>query len=128
MATRLGPRVLDFGLNVLDTEATHIHICSAEPSSFANVAAVTLGNKNFGAGNAFGSPADGSTTDSRKVASAAITDGTVTGTGTATHWAAVDQTNSRLNGTGPLPTPIAVVSGSQFALGSFEVEKPGRTA
>jgi hypothetical protein len=127
MAARVGPRVLDFGLNVLDTESTHIYVCSAEPTDFANVATVAVGNKNFGAGNCFGSPANGSTTDSRKVTSAAITDGTVTATATATHWAAVDVTNSRLNATGPLPASVALLSGTQFTLGAFDVELPGRT-
>jgi hypothetical protein len=127
MATRVGPRVLDLGLNVLDTESTHMHICSAEPTDFANVASVTLGNKNFGAGNVCGSPANGSTTDSRKVSTAAVTDGSVTGSGTATHWAITDQTNSRLNATGPLAASTAVVSGAQWTLGSFDIELPGRT-
>lgn len=127
MAARVGPRVLDLGLNVLDTETTHIYVCSAEPTDFANVSSVALGNKNFGAGNCFGSPANGSTTDSRKVTSAAVTDGSITASGTATHWAAVDVTNSRLNATGPLPASVAVVSGNQFTLGAFDIELPGRT-
>src|SRR3954466_8117176 len=128
MATRVGPRVLDFGLNVLDTESTHIHICSAEPTDFTNVASVTLGNKNFGAGNVTGSPTTGSgNANSRKVATAAVTDGTVTAGGTGTHWAITDQTNSRLNATGPLPVPLVVVSGSQWTIGSFEIELNGQT-
>jgi hypothetical protein len=43
MAT-LDNRVFDNGLTVLDTEANAIHITSAEATSFANVASVTLGN------------------------------------------------------------------------------------
>lgn len=34
----LNHRVYDFGLNVLDTEATHLHVCTSEPASFAAVA------------------------------------------------------------------------------------------
>jgi hypothetical protein len=120
--------VLDFGLNVIDTESTHIHVCSAEPTDFANVASVTLGNKNFGAGNVAGSPATGvGNANSRRVSTAAVTDGTVTAGGTATHWAITDQTNSRLNATGPLPASMVVVSGTVWTLGSFDVELNGQT-
>jgi hypothetical protein len=40
----LDNRVFDNGLTVLDTEANVIHLTSAEATSFANVASVTLGN------------------------------------------------------------------------------------
>jgi hypothetical protein len=116
----LNDDILDAALTELDT-ATIIHICSAAPSSYANVASVTLGNKNFGAGGCFGAPANGGTSG-RKVATTAITDGTVTGTGTATHWAAVDGT--RLLCWQTLSSSQAVTSGNTFTLSSTDVTFP----
>lgn len=117
----LNPRVLDLGLNVLDTEATHLHICSSEPASFAAVAGATLGNKSA---LSIGAPAD-ATPSGRKVTVAAITDGSVTATGTASHWAITDTTNSRLLAAGTLSASQAVTNGNTFTTGAFDVTLPG---
>lgn len=119
MAT-LGDRVFDAGLSALDTEATHLYITSAEASSFANVATVALGNK---ATPTISAPAD-RTGGGRKVTISAITDGTVTGTGTASHYAVTDDTNSRLLATGALSASQAVTSGNTFTLGAFDIGIP----
>ena len=120
----LSDRVLDLGLNVLDTEATHIYLCSAEPADFtAATTTVALGNKNFGAGNAFTAPADG-TPNGRKVSSVAITDGSITATGTATHYAVVDSINSRLLAHNTLATPKLFTSGNQFGMPPFDITFP----
>lgn len=122
----LEDRVLDLGLNVLDTEATHIYICSAEPTTYASATSnSTLGNKNFGAGSVFGSPASASP-NGRKVTSAQVTDGTVTGTGTAAYWAAVDATSSRLLAAGSLSASQAVTSGNSFTLTAFDIRIPSQ--
>tara|TARA_R110000822_G_scaffold7074_1_gene29263 strand:+ start:3655 stop:4023 length:369 start_codon:yes stop_codon:yes gene_type:complete len=119
MAT-LDNRVFDNGLTVLDTEANRINITSAEASSFANVAAVTLGNSTS---LSIGAPQDRSG-GGREVVVAAITDGSVTGTGTATHYAIVDTVNSRLLATGSLTASQAVTSGNTFTLSSVAIGIP----
>ena len=121
----IADRVLDLGLNVLDTEATHIYVCNAEPATFtAATTTNALGNKNFGAGGCFGAPA-ARTPSGRRVSSIAVTDGSVTGTGTASHWAVVDTANSRLLATGSLAASQAVTSGNTFTLASFDIGIPG---
>lgn len=121
----VGDRVLDLGLNVLDTEATHLYITSAEATTFTQASSTNaLGNKNFGAGAVTGSPAAGSP-NGRKVTTAAITDGSVTATGTASHWAITDNANSRLLATGTLSATQAVTSGNTFTLGAFDIRLPG---
>lgn len=118
-------RVLDLGLNVLDTEATHLYITSSEATTFTQASSTNaLGNKNFGAGAVTGSPAAGSP-NGRKVTTAAVTDGSVTATGTATTWAITDNTNSRLLATGTLSASQAVTSGNPFTLGAFDIRLPG---
>ena len=119
MAT-LDNRVFDNGLTVLDTEANAIHVTSAEATSFANVAAVTLGNSTS---LSIGAPADRAG-GGREVVVAAIYDGSVTGTGTATHYAIVDTVNSRLLATSTLTASQSVTSGNTFTLSSIAIGIP----
>jgi hypothetical protein len=118
---KLEDRVLDLGLNVLDTESTHIYVCSQQPTTFAEATTTyARGFKNFGAGNAFGAP--GAWASGRKTSSVAITDGTITTTGTVACWAAVDATNSRLHAAGDLTGGGAVTAAQSFSLGTFDVQ------
>lgn len=126
MASVVGDYVLDNGLAALDTLASHIYICSQDPTTFTEASSTyALGNKNFGAGVAFGAPAAGSP-NGRKVTSVAITDGIVTGTGTASKWAVTDNTNSRLLANGALSAGQAVTSGNTFSLGAFDIRLPNQ--
>jgi len=117
--------VLDSGLDILDTAADRFDICSQEPATYTEATSTyTLGNKDHGAsGTAFGAPQDGDTSG-RKVASTAVTDGSVTGTGTASHWAASEVGNTRLLAANSLSSSQAVTSGNTFALPSFDIEIP----
>lgn len=117
----INDRVFDNGLTVLDTEANRLDICSQEPVTYAEATSTyTLGNKTS---LSVGAPGD-RTPNGRKVTVAAITDGTVTGTATATHWAIVDTSNSRLLATGSLSAGQAVTSGNTFTLGAFDIGIP----
>ena len=117
----INDRVFDNGLTVLDTEANRLDICSSEPASYSEAtSSKTLGNKTS---LSVGSPADRSPSG-RKVTVAAITDGTVTGTGTATHWAITDTSNSRLLATGALSSSQSVTSGNTFTLAAFDIGIP----
>jgi hypothetical protein len=123
LANKVADPVLDGGLTVIDTVATAIHILSADPTVFSDVATLTLGNKTWSAGGAFGAPQAGDV-NGRKVMSTAITDGAVTATGTATKWALVDAT--RLLANGSLSAPQAVTNGNTFTLASFKIELPSQ--
>ena|SRR5579871_290707 len=126
MSNVVADYVLDNGLAALDTLASHIYLCSQDPTTYTEATSTyALGNKNFGAGAAFGSPAAGSP-NGRKVSSTAITDGSVTGTGTAAKWAAVDGANSRLLANGSLSASQPVTSGNTFTLGSFDIRLPNQ--
>lgn len=120
MAT-LSNRVYDNGLTVLDTEANRVDICSAEPTTYTGATSTnTLGNTTS---ISISAPTDGDTSG-RKVTLAAITGGNVTGTGTATHFAITDTTNSRLLATGSLSSSQAVTSGNTFSLTAVDIEIP----
>jgi hypothetical protein len=120
MAT-LNNRVFDNGLSVLDTEANKILVTSQEATTY------TEANATYALGNStslsIGAPADRSG-GGREVTVAAISDGSVTGTGTATHFAVVDTLNSRLLATGSLTASQAVTSGNTFTLGAFTIGIP----
>lgn len=120
MAT-LNDRVFDNGLTVLDTEANKILITSAEATTY------TQANSTYALGNStslsIGAPQD-RTGGGREVVVAAITDGSVTASGTATHYALVDTVNSRLLATGALTNSRAVTSGNTFTLTSTTIGIP----
>lgn len=122
MVASLEDRVLDFGLNVLDTETSFISVCSTEPTTIA-IAATSglLGFKNWGAGAAFGTPAAGSP-NGRQVSSAAVSDGTITTSGTASWWAAYAAGTLHAHGT--LSGAQVVTAGNTFTLASFTIRIP----
>lgn len=117
----LNDRVFDNGLTVLDTEANKILITSQEATTY------TEANATYALGNsttlAISAPAD-RTGGGRKVTASAITDGTVTANGTATHYAIVDTINSRLLAASSLTASQVVTSGNTFSLSSFDIGIP----
>ena len=117
----LNDRVFDNGLTVLDTEASHLYITSQEATTYTQAATTyALGVK---ATPTVSAPAD-RTGGGREVTVSAITDGSVTASGTATHYALVDQTNSRLLAAGALTASQGVTDGNQFTLSSFKIGIP----
>ena len=106
--------VFDQGLEVAQAGITRVDITSAEATSYANVAAVTLGNKT---GLTTGAPQNGASTGRRVIipAIASGAPGSVTASGTATHWAATNG-SSTLYATGALTSSQAVTSGNTFTL------------
>ena len=117
----LDNRVYDNGLTVLDTEANKILITSQQAATY------TEANATYALGNStsvsIGAPQDRSG-GGREVVVAAITDGSVSGTGTATHYAIVDTGNTRLLAAGSLSASQAVTSGNTFTLSSVSIGIP----
>ena len=109
----LADYVLDAALAKLDTEANRLDICSQEPTTYTEATSTyTLGNKTS---LSVGAPANG-TPNGRSVTVADFSDGTVTSTGSVTHFAIVDTVNSRLLAAGPLSASQSVTSGNTFAM------------
>lgn len=117
----LNDRVFDNGLTILDTEANAIHVTSQEATDYTEATSTyTLGNSTS---LSIGAPAD-RTGGGRKVAVAAISDGSITGTGTVTHYAIVDTVNSRLLATAALTASQSVTNGNTFTLATFDIGIP----
>lgn len=114
--------VFDGGLTVLDTNGTQIDITTSEITLWANLAAATLGNDTVNTG----SPQAGDT-DGREVVVPAITAGSVTGTGTVTHWC-LSNGSSTVYAAGPLTASQAVTTGNTFTLDAINITIRDATA
>lgn len=116
----LADYILDLALAELDTATSTLYITSAEATNYTQASSTyALGNKTS---LSIGAPADRSP-NGRKVTVAAFTDGSVTGTGTATHWA-ITKSGTTLMATGALAASQAVTSGNDFSLDAFDIGIP----
>lgn len=120
----IADRVFDYGLTILDTEANRIDICSAEPTTYTQATSTySLGKADSVDYPGISAPAD-RVGGGRKVTVNSVSNGIVTATGTASHFAIVDTVNSRLLATGSLSVAQVVTSGNLFTLTSLDIGIP----
>ena len=117
----LDSTIFDNGLQALTDNSEDLHLCSQAPANYTEATSTyTLGDKQA---ITVSSPQAGAT--GREVAVSGITTGgDVTGTGTATHYAIVDVSNTLLLAVGSLSASQAVTSGNTFTLAAFDIELP----
>lgn len=116
----LADYILDLALAELDAATATLYITSAEATTYAEASSTyKLGTKTS---LSIGAPADRAP-NGRKVTVAAITDGVVDSTGTATHWA-ITKSGTTLMATGALSASQAVTSGNTFTLAAFDIGIP----
>lgn len=121
----LNDNTLDNGLAALKAAADRIYICSAEPATFtAATSTNALGNKTLSAGAVFPAAIAAGSPSGRKLTTVAVTDGNVTATGTASHWAVVTNGSSRLEVAQALSASQSVTNGNQFSLAAADVRLP----
>lgn len=119
MTAHVNDSVIDSGLASLKSAARYMYICSTEPTDFTSASSTyALGSKDATAGGIIPA-AIAAATGGRKVTTLAITDGTVSGTGTAGFWAITDATNMLAEGA--LSATQAVTSGNTFSLAAFDI-------
>jgi hypothetical protein len=112
--------IFDLALSELDTATTTLYITNAEATNYTQASSTfALGNKTA---LSIGAPA-ARTPTGRKVTVAAFTDGAVTVTGTATHWA-ITKAGTTLMATGALAASQAVTNGNAFSLPAFDIGFP----
>lgn len=96
----------------------NLYICSTEPGTFTAASSTNkLGTKATPSIGAAGDRSGGG----RKRTVAAITDGTVNSTGTASHWALTDDSASELCATGALASSQSVTATNTFTTTAFEI-------
>lgn len=105
--------------------ATRLDICSQEPATYTEATSTyTLGNKT---GITYQAASD-RTPNGRKIAVDAISGGSVTGTGTASHWAITKPTSTTaLYAAKSLSSSQSVTSGNTFSVASFDIGVPDAT-
>ncbi len=112
----INDEVFDQGLDWADTNGTRIDITSTDPGlTYATVTGNTLGNDTVNTGTTEAGAVDG-----RRVIVPAITAGSVTGTGTASHWALTNGTNTVV-ASGALSSSQSVTSGNTFTLDAISI-------
>jgi len=115
----INDEAFDGGLDYLDTNGTRIDICSQEPTTYSQ--ATVDGTYSLGNKTGLNTPApEAGVVDGRRVVVPAITDGTVTETGTATHWALTDG-SSLLLATGALSSSQGVTDTNTFTLDAISI-------
>jgi len=116
--------VFDNGLNYIDTYTEKLYILKADPGlTWSNIATHALGNK---ATPVIDAPSDRSG-GGREVVVAAISDGTVTATETASHFALTDDSETKILASGALSASQGVTSGNVFTLTQFAIGIPDPT-
>ena len=121
MADFLHDDVFDSGLNQLTSLTENLYICSTLPTTFTEASSTyKLGVKATPTGGAPGDRAGGG----REVTISAITDGSVTASGTAGFYALTDDSLSKLLAQGDLASTQVVTNGNTFTLTSFKVGIP----
>lgn len=109
---------LDAALDAVCNPVENLYICSQEPTTYAEAQSTyALGSK---ATPTIGAAANGVSNGRRRTV-AAFTDGSVSATGTATHWALTDNSESVLLATGALSASQAVTDGNAFEIAAFDI-------
>jgi hypothetical protein len=116
----LHDNVLDLGVDYVDDTGVNLYICSGAPSNYTEASStLALGVK---AGVTISAPQNGAS-NGRRVVISAITDGTVTATGTASHWALTDG-SSILIAWQTLSSSQGVTNGNTFSLTAISITIP----
>ena len=126
MVAFLADIVMDSGLSYITSNGSRLDICSQQPANYTEATSTyTLGNKTS---LSAGSPQDGASTG-RRVIIPAITDGSVTGTGTASHWGySKTSATAALLAAQSLSASQGVTSGNTFTLDAISITIPDPTA
>jgi hypothetical protein len=114
--------IFDLALAELDTNGSRLDVTNAEATTYTEATAnpatgFSLGNKTA---LSIGAPQDGAVSG-RRVIVASFSDGNITATGTASHWAITDGA-SLLMATGSLASSQAVTAANSFSLTAFDIE------
>ena len=112
----ISDEVFDAGLDYADTNGDSLTICSTDPGGvYATVTGNALAVEVVNTGATEAGAVDG-----RRVIVPAITAGSISATGTASHWALTDGTSAVI-ASGALSATQAVTSGNSFTLDQISV-------
>ena len=119
----INDEVFDQGLDYADVNGTRIDITVGEAANYTQATGTYNGTTQLSCGNKTSlntGATEAGATDGRRVIVPAITDGTVTASQTASHWALTDG-SAVLIATGALSASQAVTSGNTFTLDAISI-------
>ena len=117
----LADQIFDSGLNQFNSLTENLYILSGDPGlTWGNIATLGLGSKAAPTVSVAADRAGGG----REVTISAITDGNVTATGTASHYALTDDSATTILASGSLSASQSVTSGNTFTLTEFTIGIP----
>jgi hypothetical protein len=118
--------VYDDGLNQITTLTETLYLLNADPElTWATVVSAAIGHR---VAPSISIPVDRVSGGGREVIVAAITDGTVSATGTATHWAVTDDSATKVLASGLLDNSQLLTDGNTFTLNAISIGIPGPVA
>lgn len=121
----LNTNTLDNGLAALKAAASDIYLTSQEPATYTELTSTyKLGTKAFGVGNVFPGAIAAGSPNGRKLTTAAVTDGVINNSGTATHWGVGSSGASRLEVAQTLQASQGVTASNAFTLAAADVRLP----
>lgn len=112
---------LDAALNWIKTNGTVLHICTSEPATYGAIAAAQLASEAV----TITGPADGDVSG-RKITVPSVSADDVDTTGTATHWALSNGTDT-LVATGDLSASAELDSAGTYTTAAFAITLPDFT-
>jgi hypothetical protein len=121
----VGSYYVDLALTGMKADASDININNLEPTSYAQATSggAFLGKKAFGAGAVFPGAIAAGTGSSHKLTTAAVTDGAISLSGTASHWSiTMNGAPTRLVAQGALSATQSVTTPNPFTLGAFDIQ------
>jgi hypothetical protein len=117
----INDRIYDLGLTELTNNGERFVLLSDEATTYTEAnATYILGDRDA---PTISSPGAG-TPDGRAVTVSAFSDGDITATGTASHWAIVDDTNSRLLVSHTLASSQGVTDENTFSITAITIRFP----
>jgi hypothetical protein len=118
--------VYDDGLNQITTLTETLYLLNADPElTWATVVSAAIGHR---VAPSISIPVDRVSGGGREVIVAAITDGTVSAAGTATHWAVTDDSATKVLASGLLDNSQLLTDGNTFTLNAISIGIPGPVA
>lgn len=122
--TAIADTVFDNGLSTITSNGTSLHILSSDVGlTWGSIAAAELAEETV----TCSSPANADSGNGRSVKIPAITAGTVASSGTASHWALSNGTNT-IYASGALSASQAVTASNSFTLPEIEIAIRDATA
>lgn len=118
----LNDNTLDNGLAAPKAAADRLFLCNAEPATYLQASSTfKVGEKLLAAGGVFPGAIAAGSPSGRKLSTVAVSDGDITASGNASHWASATSGSSRLEVAQALAATQAVTINNKWSMPATDV-------